>query len=149
MSRSVLRQALAAGATVIQETCLHTDFCFSPHRGQAYTYGKDHSGERQIHHISGPGIHTRRRRPHMLMYALICLSLALLGIAGLQFTYLFYLDKVDKERKRLIIKLEAECRRLSGRLSEAEAKLADQEERLFKFRAESGEELWADIIDER
>ena len=85
----------------------------------------------------------------MLEYVLICLSLALLGIAGLQFTYLFYLDKVDKERKRLIVRLESECRRLSGRLGEAEAKLADQEARLFKFRAESGEEIWADIIDER
>lgn len=85
----------------------------------------------------------------MLDYVLICLSLALLGIAGLQFTYLFYLDKVDKDRKKLIHRLESECRRLSGRLSEAEAKLAEQEELLLKIRPESGEELWADIIDER
>lgn len=85
----------------------------------------------------------------MLDYVLICLSLALLGIAGLQFTYLFYLDKVDKDRKKLIHRLEADCRRLSGRLSEAEAKIAEQEEMLFKFRPESGEEIWADIIDER
>ena len=85
----------------------------------------------------------------MLMYALICLSLALLGIAGLQFTFLFYLDKVDKERKKLINKLESECRRLSARLHEAEARIAEQEELLFKVYPETGEEVWADIIDER
>jgi hypothetical protein len=85
----------------------------------------------------------------MLMYGLICLSLTLLGIAGLQFTYLFYLDKVDRERKKLIHTLECECRRLSSRLSDAEAKIAEQEELLFKIRPESGDEAWADIIDER
>lgn len=85
----------------------------------------------------------------LMMYALILLSLALLGIAGLQFTYLFYLDKVDKERKKLINKLESECRRLSGRLHEAEAKIAEQEELLSKIYPETGEEVWADVIDER
>ena len=84
-----------------------------------------------------------------MLYVLIGLSLALLGIAGLQFTYLFYLDKVDKERRKLIHKLESDCRRLSGRLSDAEAKIAEQEELLCRFRSESGEEVWADIIDER
>jgi len=83
------------------------------------------------------------------MYALICLSLALLGIAGLQFTYLFYLDRVDRERKKLICKLESECRRLSARAREAEAKIAEQEELLAKIYPEAGEEVWADIIDER
>jgi hypothetical protein len=85
----------------------------------------------------------------LMMYALICLSLVLLGIAGLQFTYLFCLDKVDKERKRLIHQLESECRRLSARLNETEAKLAEQEELLFKIYPETSEEAWADIIDER
>ena len=85
----------------------------------------------------------------LLMYALICLSLALLGVAGLQFIYLFYLDRVDKERKKLIHRLEAECRRLSSRLNEAEAKIAEQEELLVKVNPEAGEEVWADIIDER
>jgi hypothetical protein len=84
-----------------------------------------------------------------MMYALICLSLALLGIAGLQFTYLFYLDKVDKERRRLIHELECECRHLTTRLTEAEVKLAEQEKMLFKIYPESGDEIWADIIDER
>jgi hypothetical protein len=85
----------------------------------------------------------------MLMYALICLSLALLGIAGLQFTYLFYLDKVDKERKKLIQQLEIECRRLAVRLADAETRVAEQDLLLNKLLIESGDEIWADIIEER
>jgi hypothetical protein len=85
----------------------------------------------------------------MLMYALICLSLALLGIAGLQFTYLFYLDRVDKERKKLIHQLEVECRRLSTRLADAEARVAEQDLLLNKLLVETNDELWADIIEER
>ena len=85
----------------------------------------------------------------LLMYALICLSLALLGIAGLQFTYLFYLDRVDKERKKLIHQLEVECRRLSTRLADAEARVAEQDLLLNKLLVETNDELWADIIEER
>lgn len=85
----------------------------------------------------------------MLLYALIGLSLALVGIAGLQFTYLFYLDRVDRERKKLVHKLEAECRRLSFRLNDAEARIAEQNDLLGKLNTGSSEEMWADIIDER
>ena len=86
----------------------------------------------------------------MLMYALICLSLALVGIAGLQFTYLFYLDRVDKERKKLIHDLEVECRRLSERLSRAEATIADQKRLLEMRRIEFEDgEVWADVIEDR
>ena len=85
----------------------------------------------------------------MLLYALIGLSLALIGVAGLQFTYLFYLDRVDHERKKLVHKLEGECRRLSTRLNEAELKLAERDALINKFNLGSGDEVWADIIDER
>lgn len=85
----------------------------------------------------------------MLMYALICLSLALVGVAGLQFTYLFYLDRVDRERKKLIHDLEVECRRLSTRLADAEARAAEQDQILSKMFVESTEDNWADIIEER
>jgi hypothetical protein len=85
----------------------------------------------------------------MLLYTLICLSLALVGIAGLQFTYLFYLDRVDRERKKLVHDLESECRRLSIRLSDAEAKIAEQDSLLTRFYDRSNEEVWADVIDER
>jgi hypothetical protein len=85
----------------------------------------------------------------LLTYALIGLSLALLGIAGLQFTYLFYLDRVDKERKKLIHQLEVECRRLSTRLAEAETRVAEQDLLLTKLLVETNDEMWADIIEER
>jgi hypothetical protein len=86
----------------------------------------------------------------MLMYALICLSLALVGIAGLQFTYLFYLDRVDKERKKLIHDLEVECRRLSERLLRAETTIVEQKRLLemTKIELEDGE-VWADVIEDR
>jgi hypothetical protein len=85
----------------------------------------------------------------MLLYGLICLSLALVGIAGLQFTYLFYLDRVDRERKKLVHDLESECRRLSSRLGRAEERLAEQDAMLSRYIEDAGEEVWADLIDER
>ena len=92
----------------------------------------------------------RRHFLNMLMYALICLSLALVGIAGLQFTYLFYLDRVDRERKKLIHDLEVECRRLSERLSRAEVTIAEQKRLLemTNIQFEDGE-IWADVIEDR
>jgi hypothetical protein len=98
---------------------------------------------------SEPGIWHMPRSLNMLLYALICLSLTLVGVAGLQFTYLFYLDRVDKERKKLIHQLEGECRRLSRRLTEAESRVAEQDLILNKLLVESGDEAWADIIEER
>ena len=85
----------------------------------------------------------------MLLYVLICLSLALVGVAGLQFTYLFYLDRVDKERKKLIHELEVECRRLSRKVADAESRVAEQDLILNKLLIESNDEAWADIIEER
>lgn len=85
----------------------------------------------------------------MLLYSLIGLSLALVGIAGLQFTYLLYLDRLDRLRKKHIHDLESQCRRLSRRLTEAESRIAEQDALLAKYYCESGEEVWADVIDER
>jgi hypothetical protein len=85
----------------------------------------------------------------MLLYALIGLSLALVGIAGLQFTYLFYLDRVDRDRKKLVHDLEMECRRLAKMVKEAEARLVEQEALLERSSLDAAEEAWADIIDER
>ena len=86
----------------------------------------------------------------MLLYVLICLSLSLSGIAGLQFLYLFYLDRLDKERKKRIHELEAQCKSLSRRLHEAEARIAEQDDVLSSFYAdEESEEAWADVIEDR
>jgi hypothetical protein len=87
----------------------------------------------------------------MLLYVLIGLSLVLLGIAGLQFTYLFYVDRLYRERKNYTQLLEHKCARLNNRLDAAERKIARQDERLAALRAESGmeDEMWADVIDDR
>lgn len=86
----------------------------------------------------------------MLLYILICLSLSLAGIAGLQFTYLFYLDRIDKERKKRINELETQCKSLSRRLHNAELRNAEQNDVLKSFYVdEESEEAWADVIEDR
>lgn len=84
-----------------------------------------------------------------LNYALIGLSLTLVGVAGLQFLYLFYLGRVDEQRKRHIHDLEIQCKRLAARLSDAEDHIAEQDELLAKFAETTDDEVWADIIEER
>jgi hypothetical protein len=87
----------------------------------------------------------------MLLYALIGLSLVLLGIAGLQFTYLFYVDRLYRERKDYTQLLEHKCKQLNNRLDAAEQKITRQSEMLAALRVESGmeDEVWADVIDDR
>lgn len=86
----------------------------------------------------------------MLLYVLIGLCLSLSGVAGLQLIYMFYLDRLDKERKRRLHDLEIECRRLSGRLNEAERELKTKSDLLATAYPEfDDEEAWADVIDER
>ncbi len=84
----------------------------------------------------------------MLLYALICLCLALLGVAGLQFLYMFYIERLDRERKKRLHELEVRCRNLTARLEEAEQRIARQQDLINEFYEESGEEVWADVIDE-
>ena len=86
----------------------------------------------------------------MLLYVLIGLCLSLAGVAGLQLMYMFYLDRLDKERKKRLHDLEIECRRLSSRLTEAESELKTKNEMLEVAYPEfEDEEAWADLIDER
>jgi 16S rRNA C1402 (ribose-2'-O) methylase RsmI len=88
----------------------------------------------------------------MLQYVLICLCLALTGVAGLQFMYMFYLEKMDEERRKRIQQLERECRFLRSDLLEAEARIANHEETISGFtgqQIDAEEEMWADVIDDR
>ena len=86
----------------------------------------------------------------MLLYVLICLSLSLAGVAGLQLMYMVYLDRIDKERKKRVHELEIQCRSLARQLAEAEDKIADQRRMLDSAYPEiEDEEAWADVIDER
>jgi hypothetical protein len=85
-----------------------------------------------------------------MLYVLIGLCLSLAGVAGLQLMYMFYLDRIDKERKKRVHELEIECRRLSNRLSETEAELRLKNDLLTAAYPDFEEdEVWADVIDER
>ncbi len=86
----------------------------------------------------------------MLLYVLIGLCLSLAGIAGLQLMYMFYLDRIDRERKKRVHELEIECRRLSTRLTEAESEIKVKDGMLAVAYPElEHEDAWADVLDER
>lgn len=87
-----------------------------------------------------------------MIYVLICLSLSLAGVAGLQFFYMIYLERIGNEQKKRIRELEKHSIDLSSRLRDAEALITDQEELIKsayeEYEAED-EEVWADVIEER
>jgi len=87
----------------------------------------------------------------MLMYALIGLSLVMTGIVGLQFTYLFYVDRIFRERKKHTKSLEQKCRNLNDRLEAAERRVAEQNDLLESMYPGLGkeDEAWADVIEDR
>ena len=84
----------------------------------------------------------------MLTYVLIGLSFALVGVAGLQLMYLFYMDRVMRERKLTIRELERANKRLTKQLEAAEEKVAMQRARIQTILPDELEdETWADVID--
>ncbi len=87
----------------------------------------------------------------MMWYVLIGLSLSLACIAGLQFFYMLYLERISNERKKRISELERHSKQLARRLSEAEQQIADQNEILESMfeEYEEEEEVWADVIEDR
>ena len=87
----------------------------------------------------------------MTIYVLIGLSLSLAGVAGLQFFYMIYLERIDREQKKRIQELERHCKYLSNRLHEAEQQVADQNDLLETFFEDltDEEEVWADVIEDR
>ena len=82
----------------------------------------------------------------MLFYALIGISFALLGIAGLQFTYMFYLDRLHVERKKYLRELEAKNARLTAQLDDAKNRI-DLIEAAYP-EMKKGDEVWAEVIEE-
>ncbi len=87
----------------------------------------------------------------MMWYVLIGLSLSLAGVAGLQFFYMIYLERTDREQKKRIQELERHSKHLSKRLSQAEQQIAEQDEILESIfdEFEDDEEVWADVIEDR
>ena len=85
----------------------------------------------------------------MLPFVLIGLSLVLLGIVGLQFMYLFYLDRVYRERKKYLRFLEHKSEQLAEQLEAANRHIAEQNELLEAANLRKNDEVWAEVIDER
>lgn len=93
----------------------------------------------------------------ILNYGLILLLFVLLGVAGLQFSYMFYLERLDRERKSHVRDLERRTRRLQQKLELAEEKITEQSAQIFSLLPEcagvftedpSDDEAWAEIIEE-
>lgn len=86
----------------------------------------------------------------MLYYVLIGLCLSLLGVAGLQLTYMIYLDRMDRERKKRLAELERRCKELYTKLEAARNRIEEQEEVIENLETMHGlhEEVWADVIEE-
>jgi len=87
----------------------------------------------------------------MFMFALIGLSLVLLGIAGLQFSYLFYIERLYRERQKYVQLLEHKNAKISDDLDAAKARIAEQSELIASMCPESiiEDEAWADVIEDR
>lgn len=86
-----------------------------------------------------------------MVYVLICLCLSLAGVAGLQFFYMAYLERINNDHKKRVITLERTVRSLSRRLRETEESMSERFELIEAVRedAENEEEVWADVIEER
>ena len=86
----------------------------------------------------------------MLMFVLIGLSLVLLGIVGLQFTYMFYVERMYNERRKHMHALEHKAKNLDRQLKAAQKQLAKQDELLRAYpELRKDDEAWAEVIDER
>ena len=87
----------------------------------------------------------------MLVFVLIGLSLVLAGLAGLQFMYLFYADRLNRERRQHLQDLERKCAQLLKRLEAAETRIREQDELLESAYPgiRKGDEMWAEVIEER
>jgi hypothetical protein len=82
------------------------------------------------------------------MYFLIGLCLVLVGVVGLQFTYLFYVDRLNRERRKYLTVLEHRCSDLADRLGETERRVAEQDELLETVYGKKDDEAWAEVIEE-
>lgn len=87
----------------------------------------------------------------MLMYALLGLCLVLVGVAGLQFSYLFYVDRIYRERKKYLQSLEQKYARMTERLQAAEKRVCEQNDLSRVLIPAPGieDDAWADVIEDR
>ncbi len=88
------------------------------------------------------------------MIVLIGITLSLLGVAGLQFLYLSWLEQVNRSNKKRITELEHRCMYLNDRLFQSELDVKEHAAVLAEhdivLETEEIDEVWADVIsDER
>jgi hypothetical protein len=62
---------------------------------------------------------------------------------------MFYLDRLDRERKKRVHDLEQQCKQLRHLLEEAEARIAEQENIIAEICPTVEDEPWADVIGDR
>ena len=69
----------------------------------------------------------------------------------MQFSYLFYLDRIFRERKKYLRSLEQKCSSLTDRLEASDRRIAEQNDLLETVYPELGkaDEMWADVIEDR
>ncbi len=86
----------------------------------------------------------------MLMSFLIGLLFVLIGTTGLQFFYLFYVDRLNRERRNYIKSLERRNRVLTAELGMASSKLAEREKMLVtaNLMNDVSEEIWDEVIED-
>ncbi len=84
-----------------------------------------------------------------MLYILIVLSLSLAGVAGLQFFYLLYLERINNEQRKRIHELERHSKYVSKRLTDAEKRIAESNEFPENLFDENEELVWSDVIDDR
>jgi len=84
----------------------------------------------------------------LLLYVLICLSLSLTGVAGLQMMYMFYMETVDRQRRKRLLELEHECKSLRRELLDAESKIAELDRHRTTSITSPEDSYWAEVIDE-
>lgn len=87
----------------------------------------------------------------MTIYVLICLCLSLAGVAGLQFFYLAYMEKIEKLTRQNLRDSERQNRHLKQRLLDAEIQIAEQArllEAAYNPIESEDEEMWADVIED-
>jgi hypothetical protein len=85
------------------------------------------------------------------MFVLIGLCLVLVGVAGLEFTYLFYVERMYHERQKHLLALERKCVSLADKLEAAESRINEQTRLIASICPEYSpdDEAWADVIDDR
>lgn len=86
----------------------------------------------------------------MMIYVLFGVSLTLASLTGLQFFYLYYLERMNKEHKTRIAELERHSKYLTKKLNEAERQISEQSDFIESIFDDTGEEeIWADVIEDR